>query len=79
VLVPQPQTASAGTACTSTTITINAGAGAEPPSSAKGHSHATGSHYVSSISGGFWFWYADNNGGLDGDTWDTYLGVVKCA
>jgi hypothetical protein len=79
VLVPQPDVAHASLACTSTAIAINAGTGAEPKSSAKGHAHVTGSHYVGSISGGYWYWYADNNGGVNGDTWDSFYGSLKCS
>ncbi len=74
-----PSTAVASTACSSSVITINAGPGAEPPTTASGHRHNTGNHYVGAISGGFWYWYADNNGGMDGDTTDSFYGSRRCS
>ncbi|MCP9946795.1 hypothetical protein LUX12_21545 [Streptomyces somaliensis] len=47
-----------------------------------GHSHNTGSHYVGRMTntGGNLVvdWYADNNGGNDGDTWDSFYGTRVC-
>ncbi|MER7701926.1 hypothetical protein ABTX81_03355 [Kitasatospora sp. NPDC097605] len=78
VLIAAPG-ASASTACNATTITINKGSGAEDPSQAQGHSHSTGRHYVGAIdSNKIWYWYADNDGGSDGDTWDTFYGIKQC-
>jgi hypothetical protein len=76
------QKASASKACNAEQITINSGGGAESPSRAWGHTHRTGNHYVKYISrssaGNIWYWYADNNGGIDGDTADTYYGSILC-
>lgn len=77
VVVPAT-TAHASLACHGTSIVINSGRGAEGASYATGHRHATGNHYVDSIYGSTWFWNADNNGGSDGDTWDTYYGAISC-
>ncbi|MEV7912256.1 hypothetical protein [Streptomyces griseus] len=71
-------TAQADTRCSWSTITINSGKGAEAPSKASGHKHNTGNHYVGYIAGDLVDWYADNNGGSDGDTWDSYYGTRKC-
>lgn len=71
-------TAQADTRCSWSTITINSGKGAEAPSAASGHKHNTGNHYVGYIAGDLVDWYADNNGGSDGDTWDSYCGTRKC-
>lgn len=39
----------------------------------------TGNHYVRYIySNGVWEWWADNNGGSNGDTVDTYYGSRQC-
>jgi len=70
--------AHASLACSGTNIRINGNPGAEAPSWATGHRHATGNHCVGAISGNIWYWYADNNGGSDGDTWDTYYGAIAC-
>ncbi|MFJ2026946.1 hypothetical protein ACIODW_24500 [Streptomyces sp. NPDC087897] len=70
--------AQADTRCNWGTITINSGRGAEAPSTASGHRHDTGNHYVKYISGDLVDWWADNNGGNDGDTWDSYYGTAKC-
>lgn len=64
-------------------ITINSGRGAEPPSRVRGHRHFTGNHYVKVVwlvyrnnsnipVGKQYVWWADNDGGFDGDTRDTY-------
>lgn len=71
--------ANADTRCNYGSVWINSGGGAEAPSWANGHSHNTGNHFVGAIwSNGLWDWYADNNGGNDGDTWDTYYGSRWC-
>ncbi len=70
--------AQASMSCTYSRIVINSGSGAEPSSFAYGHSHRTGNHYIKSSAGGRWEYWADNNGGLDGDTPDTFYGVVQC-
>ncbi|MFG1801330.1 hypothetical protein ACGFI4_14315 [Micromonospora carbonacea] len=70
--------AHASLACSGTSIRINGGSGAEAPSYATGHSHSTGNHYVRAIIGNNWEWWADNNGGSDGDTKDTYYGTISC-
>jgi hypothetical protein len=77
VVVPSTA-ATAGTACSGTSIRINVGAGGESPSWATGHAHQTGRHYVGVISGNLWYWYADNDGGSNGDTTDTYYGLRSC-
>ncbi|MBB5078608.1 acyl-CoA-binding protein [Nonomuraea endophytica] len=52
--------------------------------SARGHSHDTGNHYIrefgrDSITGKYlWDWWADNDGGSDGDTKDTYFASHWC-
>jgi hypothetical protein len=70
----------ANTKCSAGSIRINGNPNAEAPSYASGHSHLTGNHYVSNINGttGLWTWRADNNGGSDGDTWDTAYGSISC-
>ena len=70
--------ASASMGCEAEQIRINSGPGAEPPSWAWGHSHRTGNHYVGAFEDGVWYWWADNNGGVDGDTQDTYIGAQFC-
>ncbi|ACZ87593.1 hypothetical protein [Streptosporangium roseum] len=76
--------AHADTRCSVNAIAINAGPGGEPKALAWGHSHKTGNHYVqsskwSSFTGKYlWQWMADNNGGNDGDTADTYYGPSFC-
>ena len=65
--------------CGGESIRINTGSGAEAPSNATGHEHQTGRHYIKSItSSGLVEWWADNDGGLDGDTADTYYGTSQC-
>ncbi|MFE5332436.1 hypothetical protein ACFRCG_39240 [Embleya sp. NPDC056575] len=60
-------------------ILINGNPGAEDPSWAMGHSHNTGNHYLGGIDSNLvWSWWADNNGGNDGDTWDTHYGYRQC-
>ncbi|MGC0330545.1 hypothetical protein RKD23_003535 [Streptomyces sp. SAI-170] len=75
-------TAQADTRCEWGTIRINGNPGAEAPSYASGHSHRTGNHYVGRITntGGNLVvdWWADNNGGDDGDTWDSFYGTRIC-
>ncbi|MDR1189224.1 MAG: hypothetical protein LBK95_17540 [Bifidobacteriaceae bacterium] len=71
--------AEASLACSGKGITINSNPGAESPSKATGHSHVTGNHYVRVIySNSVWEWWADNNGGSDGDTTDTFYGTKQC-
>ncbi len=81
VVVPS-SAATASTACSGSSITINKPAGAEAPSTASGHNHATGNHYIRSttISAGkvIYTWWADNSGGSDGDTWDTFYSTKTC-
>lgn len=73
------QSVQADTCCSAGIITINSGGGAEPASYAYGHTHRTGNHYVRYIySNGVWEWWADNNGGSDGDTRDTFYGFRQC-
>ncbi|ACZ88080.1 hypothetical protein [Streptosporangium roseum] len=70
--------------CNWSWTTINDGAGAEGPGVARGHSHKTGNHYVADMFYNpdsrkyLWSWYADNNGGNDGDTKDTWFGSIAC-
>ncbi|MEU0662993.1 hypothetical protein ACLQ2E_29545 [Streptomyces lavendulocolor] len=75
-------TAHADMRCDWGTITINGNRGAEAPSRASGHTHRTGNHYVGGVAntGGNLVvdWYADNNGGDDGDTRDSYYGTKVC-
>jgi hypothetical protein len=74
--IATPANASGG--CSGSLITINSNSGAEPPSRAYGHSHVTGNHYIRAISGSSVIWWADNNGGLNGDTADTYYTTTNC-
>ncbi|MEV4251296.1 hypothetical protein AB0J63_48910 [Streptosporangium canum] len=73
------------TGCTWGTIWINGPAGAELPTTARGHSHKTGNHYVKYTNYNpdsrkyVWQWYADNSGGNDGDTKDTFYGYSACS
>lgn len=81
LLVPA-STATASTACSGSSITINKPSGAEAASTASGHGHVTGNHYIRStaISAGkvIYTWWADNSGGSDGDTWDTFYSTKTC-
>ena len=70
--------ATASTSCNYNAITINVGEGAEPPSAAIGHTHFTGNHYIAFTAGSTWHYWADNNGGWDGDTWDTFYATRTC-
>ncbi|MFI7360146.1 hypothetical protein ACIBTP_40285 [Streptomyces avidinii] len=70
--------AQADTRCDWSTVYINGNPGAEPGSWASGHSHRTGNHYVGAYANGLVDWYADNNGGDDGDTKDSYYGTRAC-
>ncbi|MGH8909298.1 MAG: hypothetical protein ACRD0K_23095 [Egibacteraceae bacterium] len=66
--------------CEAGEITINGGRGGEPASLALGHTHSTGNHYVVEMrSDGTWVWWADNNGGADGDTADTFYQIKQCS
>ena len=70
--------ASASGGCSGDLITINSGRGAEAPSRAYGHKHRTGNHYIKAYSGKYVIWWADNNGGNDGDTPDTFYTSTFC-
>ncbi|MFI6504096.1 hypothetical protein [Nonomuraea typhae] len=71
--------ANADARCTWGIIKINTGRGAEPPRWARGHKHRTGNHYLKRIRPGGWLeWWADNNGGRDGDTRDTFHRMIRC-
>ena len=77
VVVPT-SAASASTACSGTSITINATAGGEAPRTVNGHTHATGKHYVYSISTSkLWTWWADNDNGST-DKPDSPYGIIQC-
>ncbi|TFV45756.1 hypothetical protein E4P43_17175 [Blastococcus sp. TF02A-35] len=77
VLIPAG-TASADMRCSFGPITINSNPGAEAPSTASGHTHSTGNHYSKGMSSsGVVTYYADNNGGSDGDTKDTLYGYLN--
>jgi hypothetical protein len=79
VLVGPASPASAGTACDANAIVINSGSGGELESNALGHYHGYDAHYVvSRSSDNVWEWWADNNGGWDGDTADTFFGYRQC-
>lgn len=69
---------SASTSCSYSDVHLNTNPGAEAPSWAFGHRHITGNHYILYVSGTTWHWWADNNGGADGDTADTFFGVKTC-
>jgi hypothetical protein len=71
--------ASASGGCSGSLIRINGGGGAEAPSWRYGHGHRSGNHYIRARSGNYVIWWADNNGGLDGDTRDTYYTTTYCA
>jgi hypothetical protein len=79
-IVATPASASGG--CSGSLITINSNPGAEPPSRARGHAHATGNHYIKLTypvgDRRIVVWWADNNGGRDGDTTDTYYTSTTC-
>ncbi|MER5705394.1 hypothetical protein ABT023_26110 [Micromonospora sp. NPDC002296] len=78
-LLPLPTPAHAGGGCNpGDWIEINKGAGAEAPSWQRGHKHITGNHYVKEITSTGILWYADNNGGSDGDTTDTRYEHTYC-
>jgi hypothetical protein len=81
VAIAQPASASGG--CGGSLIWINWGTGAEPPRQAYGHEHVTGNHYIRRITNYPTFrlvqWWADNNGGSDGDTADTLYTETVCA
>jgi hypothetical protein len=81
VAVAQPASASGG--CSGDIILVNSGAGAEAPSWRYGHAHLTGRHYIRAIvrysNRSLVQWWADNDGGLDGDTWDTPYQETLCA
>lgn len=64
--------------CSYSSITINSNPKAEGPTRASGHAHVTGNHYIKSMTNNVWTFTADNNGGSDGDTWDTSYGVAAC-
>ncbi|MFI6800053.1 hypothetical protein [Streptosporangium canum] len=70
--------------CSKNVIWINDSPGGDPIMAAYGHSHNTGNHYIkdsiwSADYGMYaWRWYADNDGGSDGDTKDTYYGTSWC-
>lgn len=70
--------ASASGGCKGDLITINGGRGAEAPSQAYGHKHRTGNHYITAYSGKYVIWWADNNGGSDGDTRDSFHTSTFC-
>lgn len=71
--------AHASLACSGTRILINSNPGYEAPSYATGHTHTTGNHYVRVIySDRTWEWWADGNGGFNGDEWDFYYGLIQC-
>ena len=67
-------------------ITINSGRGAEPPSRVRGHRHFTGNHYIKGVIPIYrnnrlvskrFVWWADNDGGFDGDTKDTRYEITR--
>ncbi|MFD8562329.1 hypothetical protein ACWDOR_16180 [Streptosporangium canum] len=70
--------------CSAGSIYINDSPGGDPKTAARGHSHDTGNHYVTDSKwsfqpwGYYWYWYADNDGGSDGDTKDTFYGSILC-
>ena len=78
---PNISKAFASTGCSGQWITINSGKGGEPPSRVIGHRHITGNHYIKEVKvfRGYkkLVWWADNNGGVDGDTQDTYYGTSR--
>lgn len=78
-VLPLSSPAAASAGCdTGSQITINSNPGAEAPSQAWGHRHLTGNHYVKQITSTGIIWWADNNGGSDGDTADTYYATWYC-
>lgn len=78
-LLLSPQAAHASLACDATRIVINDGPGGENATYANGHEHNTGNHYVRRVyPNRVWEWWADNNGGFDGDTADTLYGRIQC-
>ncbi|WP_158890345.1 hypothetical protein [Amycolatopsis anabasis] len=78
-LVVTAAPAQADKRCSYQRIAINNNPGAEPGSYANGHKHRTGNHYILRITdGNKYHYWADNNGGRDGDTWDTFYGYKRC-
>ncbi|MFI6800055.1 hypothetical protein [Streptosporangium canum] len=76
--------AHADTRCSWDWIAINDSAGGDPKTAARGHSHNTGNHYIRDYAWDpylgkyIWNWWADNDGGSNGDTKDTYYGSRMC-
>jgi len=71
--------ASASLSCSGSWITINGNRGAEAPSTAWGHKHNTGNHYVRYVySDGVKEYWADGNGGWNGDQRDIFYGKIRC-
>ncbi|MEU7456423.1 hypothetical protein AB0A72_31970 [Streptosporangium roseum] len=76
--------AHADTRCDWSWIYINDSPGGDPKEAARGHSHNTGNHYISYSSWSdyyqkyAWYWESDNDGGSDGDTYDTYYSWNLC-
>ncbi|MFI6299315.1 hypothetical protein ACIBEJ_47525 [Nonomuraea sp. NPDC050790] len=76
--------AHADTRCAWSWIWINDSGGGDPKTQARGHSHSSGNHYIGgyyrdAVSGRYlWDWWADNDGGSDGDTADTYFSSRWC-
>lgn len=70
--------AHADTRCLADWIYINASPGGDPKQRVLGHSHNTGKHYIRSISNSVYEWWADNDGGQDGDSPDTFYGRIYC-
>ncbi|MFI6180513.1 hypothetical protein ACIA8R_33590 [Nonomuraea sp. NPDC051191] len=76
--------AHADTRCSASAILINDSPGGDHMQLAWGHSHRTGNHFVSGstwdgAAGKYkWYWFADNDGGSDGDTGDTFYGYSWC-
>lgn len=82
---PNIPKASADMRCETENIIINDNPRNRPrnerPQAAAGHRHRTGNHYVKRRFGpnrSFWEWWADNNGGWDGNTPDTKIGQIEC-
>ncbi|GIG26930.1 hypothetical protein [Cellulomonas denverensis] len=78
VVVLPTGAATSAVPCSYSSMIINSNPRAEGPTRASGHAHVTGNHYVRSMTNKVWYYTADNNGGSDGDTWDTAYGVAAC-
>ncbi|MGW3364970.1 hypothetical protein ACWDOR_18705 [Streptosporangium canum] len=77
--------AHASTSCDYRSVLINDSPGGDRVQLAYGHSHRTGNHFISGSTWDNpkgkhkWYWFADNDGGSDGGTGDTFYGYSWCS